>query len=431
MKSITYAHLDEQVYTTTLANGLQVMLLPQPAFHQTYATLTVHYGSLMNAFSPDGQSLVRLPQGTAHFLEHKIFEKADYDAFALFSQNGADANAFTTYNKTSFLFTATQHLHANLDILLDTVQTPYFTKKTVDKEKEIIAQEIKMYDDDLDWQLFMQLLRNLYPHHPLHDDMAGTVASVHQITAADLQCAYDYFYVPNNMQLLLVGNFDVDCVMQWLNDNQANKHLTSRILPQVQTANAVSPDIVKHTVCHGTVSRPKCFLGIKNLIPFEHNQAGLRLKLTMNLLLDMLLGDDSNNYLQLYQQGIIDDTFGYEFSITDDASFVAINGDSNQPQRFMHTLQALLQHAANNDELNDAHLSRVKKANLGTYLRSFNSLETLANQIMDNDYGTVGFFDIMPMLMDIKLTEIKQLAQTFFKDNAFSTVLLLPQEDNK
>lgn len=422
--------LGEQIYTTTLTNGLQVMLLPQPDFHQTYAMLTVKYGSLDDEFTPyDQYQTVKLPAGVVHFLEHKVFEKADYDAFELFSKNGADANAFTTYDKTSFLFTATQNLHANIDILLDTVQTPYFTEQTVNKEKGIIAQEINMYVDDPDWQLFMQLMRNLYPHHPLSHDVAGTVASVQQITAHDLLCAYNNFYVPNNMQLLMTGNFDVHQVSEWIAANQAQRHLLAHALPHIAHANAVATDIVAHTNAYAAIARPKCIIGVKNLVPFVHNQSGMRLKIMMNLLLDMLLGDDSDNYIKLYQQRILDDTFGYEFSITEDASFVAVSGDTDDAAQFIDALQILLQHAATNNALNEAHLQRVKKANLGAYLRSFNSLSSLANQIVDNQYQNVTFFDIAKILMDISLNEIKALAQRYFVPRAFSTVTLLPQED--
>ena len=419
--------LGEQIYTTTLKNGLQVMLLPQPDFHQTYAMLTVKYGSLDNEFITHHR--VKLPIGVAHFLEHKIFEKADYDAFELFSKNGADANAFTTYDKTSFLFTATHDLHANVDILLDTVQTPYFTPQTVNKEKAIIAQEINMYVDDPDWQLFIQLMRNLYPHYPLSYDVAGTVASVQQITADDLWCAYRNFYLPNNMQLLMTGDFDIDQVIQWISDNQAKRQLTSQPLPQLVQTDAVNPDIVHHTCQTAMITRPKCIVGVKNLVPFVHNRQGMRLKVAMNLLLDMLLGDDSCNYLKLYQQRILDDTFGYEFSITAAASFVAVSGDTNNAAQFIEALQTLLQHAATNPALNEAHLQRVKKANIGAYLRSFNSLSSLANQIVDNQYQDASFFDIVNLLTDISLDEIVNLAQRFFVPQAFSTVTLLPKED--
>lgn len=420
--------LGEQIYTTTLKNGLQVMLLPQSDFHQTYAMLTVKYGSLDNEFITAHRH-VKLPIGIAHFLEHKIFEKANYDAFELFSKNGADANAFTTYDKTSFLFTATHNLHANIDILLDTVQTPYFTPQTVNKEKAIIAQEINMYVDDPDWQLFMQLMRNLYPHYPLSHDVAGTVTSVQQITADDLWCAYRNFYLPNNMQLLMTGDFDVNQVIKWVNDNQNKRQLTSQSLPQLVQTNAVNPDIVHHTCQTAMITRPKCIIGVKNLVPFVHNRQGMRLKVAMNLLLDMLLGDDSCNYLKLYQQRILDDTFGYEFSITAAASFVAISGDTNNADQFIKTLQTLLQHAVTNPALNEAHLQRVKKANIGAYLRSFNSLSSLANQIVDNQYQNANFFDIVTLLMDISLDEIIDLARRFFVPQAFSTVTLLPKED--
>ena len=168
MKVKKYDQFKESCYQAQLDNGLTVTLLPKAGYHKTYATFTTNYGSIDNTFVPAGSTeMQRFPDGIAHFLEHKMFEKADHDAFQIFGQYGASANAFTSFTKTSYLFSATRHLQDNLMTLLDFVQDPYFTPATVDKEKGIIGQEIEMYDDDPSWRLYFGMIGNLYPNHPL------------------------------------------------------------------------------------------------------------------------------------------------------------------------------------------------------------------------------------------------------------------------
>lgn len=185
MKKIVYDQLQETLYTETLDNGLTVTLLPKNEFHKTYALFTTNYGSIDNTFVPLGKGeMVTVPDGIAHFLEHKLFEKEDGDVFQKFGKFGASANAFTSFTRTSYLFSSTEKVKENLMTLIDFVQDPYFTEETVNKEKGIIAQEIQMYDDEPDWRLFFGLLSNLYPKHPLHIDIAGTVDSIMEIGRA-------------------------------------------------------------------------------------------------------------------------------------------------------------------------------------------------------------------------------------------------------
>ena len=223
-----YAQIKETLYTETLANGLKVYLLPKNDFQKTYGLFTTDYGSIDNTFVPIGQEeMIEVPDGIAHFLEHKMFEKEDGDVFQKFGQQGASANAFTSFTKTSYLFSTTDQVTQNLETLLDFVQSPYFTKETVEKEKGIIGQEIQMYLDDPNWRLFFGILGNLYPKHPLHIDIAGTVASIAEITAEDLYTSYNTFYHPSNMTLFVVGKMDPEALMAFIRDNQAAKELSA------------------------------------------------------------------------------------------------------------------------------------------------------------------------------------------------------------
>src|SRR5699024_5710194 len=206
MHKKSYPLLNETLYEEILANGLKVLLLPKKNFHKTYGLFSTNYGSIDNKFGYAGEDLQQVPDGIAHFLEHKMFEKKEGDAFQLFGKLGASANAFTSFTRTSYLFSATENIKKNLLTLLDFVQDPYFTEETVEKEKGIIGQEIQMYQDDPNWRLFFGILQNLYPKHPLHIDIAGTIASIEKITAADLYRCYQVFYHPANMTLFVVGN---------------------------------------------------------------------------------------------------------------------------------------------------------------------------------------------------------------------------------
>ena len=234
MHKRVYKQFNETLYSETLTNGLRVNILPKKGFHKTYSTFLTNFGSIDRTFIPLGQSdYVTQPAGIAHFLEHKMFDKKGYDAFDLFGKYGADSNAFTSFTKTSYLFSATQNIHENLDILLNFVQEPYFTKESVAKEKGIIGQEIQMYDDDPDWKLYMGILGNLYPHHPVHLDIAGTVASIAEITVDDLYTAYQTFYHPANMDLFVVGNIDPEETLTWIKENQAKKRRFVRIFAPI------------------------------------------------------------------------------------------------------------------------------------------------------------------------------------------------------
>src|SRR5699024_4753107 len=209
MKHNYYQQIEEDIYSEILPNGLRVYILPKKEMAKTFSIFTTNYGSIDQSFVPlNEKDITHVPDGIAHFLEHKLFEKEDRDVFQDFSKQGASANAFTSFTKTAYLFSATSNIQKNLETLIDFVQDPYFSEESVEKEKGIIAQEIKMYDDQPDWRAFFGTIKSLYHHHPVQIDIAGTVESIHKITKDDLYTCYHTFYHPSNMTLFVAGNVD-------------------------------------------------------------------------------------------------------------------------------------------------------------------------------------------------------------------------------
>ncbi|MFZ2558160.1 MAG: pitrilysin family protein, partial [Lactococcus raffinolactis] len=219
-----YPQVGETLYKEVLDNGLLVYYLPKPEFNKTYGLFTTNFGSLDTRFVPRGGSdMQTFPEGIAHFLEHKLFEKKDGDAMNFFGTLGANSNAFTSFTRTSYLFSTMENVEPNVELLLDFVQEPYFTQASVEKEQGIITQEIQMYQDDADFRLFFGLLQNLYPESPLAADIAGTPKSIRRISAEDLYENYRTFYHPGNMTLFLTGPFEVSEMSDLVAKNQAEK----------------------------------------------------------------------------------------------------------------------------------------------------------------------------------------------------------------
>ncbi|MEK2535359.1 pitrilysin family protein [Tetragenococcus halophilus] len=412
-------------------NQQTLFILPKREFHKTYGLFSTNYGSIDNEFAYQGEKRKKVPDGIAHFLEHKMFEKKEGDIFQEFGRLGASANAFTSFTKTSYLFSATDHIKDNLLTLLDFVQAPYFTPETVEKEKGIIAQEIQMYQDNPDWQLFFGLLQNLYPKHPLHIDIAGTVNSIDKITADDLYECYQTFYHPSNMILFVVGNIDPQETMSWVKNNQAEKNFTDireiyRYFPQETTF-----DINSYSSKTMSVSRPKATLGVRG---FQENlpkgdKAQLRFRTAMNLLLQLLLGNTSKNYLRLYQEGIIDDSFGFDFSLERSFHMADFSSDTGRPEEFLQEIEDILLNFANEEEVNEENLERLKKKMLGKYFQSLNSLEFIANQFTQDLFGTLTLFDLPEIIRSIQLQDCLDAGNYLLKKEAMARFCLKPEKE--
>ncbi|GBG94599.1 peptidase M16 [Ligilactobacillus salitolerans] len=429
MKKIAYPQFKETLFRTKLDNGLTVNLLPRTGFHKNYAILTINYGAIDTVYHDQQGKEHAIPAGTAHFLEHKLFEKEDHDAFDIFGDYGADANAFTSFTKTSFMFSTTSDLKKCLNVLLDFVQEPYFSEQTVEKEKGIIGEEISMYDDDVDWQLFFGMLRNLYPQDPLNTDIAGTKETIAQINAQTLYDVYREFYRPENMDLFVVGGFDPAEVLETIASNQAGKEQHNSPQPPVQNnfLAASGSKIERLTSKKMNVTRPKSMVGVKGLQPVSPGKAGLKYKLSLELGLYLLFGESSQLFQELYQAGIVDDSFSYELEIERGYHFAVVSADTAHYQEMEQAVVKTFKHAA--DLLQNAvkQLALAKKEYLGQYIQAQNSLESIANSYEGNLFGQTTVLDQAALIQEISLADVLAAISQLCDPQVLSIYRILPE----
>lgn len=428
-----FEQINETLYTETLSNGLQVFLLPKPDYHQIYSLFSTNYGSIDNEFIPLGQEeFVHVPDGIAHFLEHKMFEKEDGDVFQKFGQQGASANAFTSFTSTSYLFSTTNRLEENLGTLLDFVQQPYFTEATVEKEKGIIGQEIQMYEDDPNWRIFFGILENLYPKHPLHIDIAGTIDSIAEITAEDLYTCYQTFYHPGNMILFVVGNFEPETLMTFIREKQEQKEFPEAPAIQRRFPEETQEDICLTNQIKMAVARPKAILGLKGLdkLP-DSGKEQLKYKTAISLLFQLLIGNTSQNYLSLYNQGLIDYSFGFEFNLERSFHFADFSGDTDRPEELLDAVEKIIRNYAQSPEVTEANLELLKKKILGKYFRSLNSLEYIANQFTQTLFDDgVTLFDMPEIIQGITLEDVLYAGRQLIDSGVFSRFYIYPESQS-
>jgi predicted Zn-dependent peptidase len=429
MKKITFDQLQEELYYEKLENGLDVYILPKKGFNKSYATFTTKYGSIDNHFVPKGEEdFTKVPDGIAHFLEHKLFEKEDGDVFQQFSKQGASANAFTSFTRTAYLFSSTSNFEQNLGTLIDFVQEPYFSESTVEKEKGIIGQEITMYDDNADWRLYFGLIQNMYKNHPVKIDIAGTTDSIAKITKDMLYQCYYTFYHPSNMLLFVIGPVDVNETMNFIKENQAEKDFEQQ--PEIKRQFESEPIEVaeRKKILEMNVQTSKCLFGIKAPALELTGEEMLKNELTINLMLDQLFGKSSDNYQKLYSEGLIDETFSYDFTAEQGFGFAMLGGDTAEPDRLEQTLEDMLRDAANGNGITEEGLNKAKRKKIGAFLRAVNSPEYIANQFTRYAFNGMNLFDVVPTLEKISLEEVKSLAASFIAKERFTVCQVMPKK---
>ncbi|GGA96302.1 insulinase family protein [Macrococcus hajekii] len=400
MKKKYYAEIDETLYESTLQNGLKLFVIPKPGFQKTYVTLTTKYGSLHTDFVPYGEDkLHHTPEGIAHFLEHKMFEKEAGDMFNMFSEQGASVNAFTSYDRTSYLFTAVDHVEENIRLLLEMVQKPYFSAESVQKEIGIIAEEIKMYQEQPNYRLYYQTLQGMYHQHPVRQDIAGTLNSISEVTADTLYDCYYTFYRPENMVMFIVGHVDPEQITAFIEAHQFTAY-TEQYQPVLKEIDEPASVKAHEVTSPSDVSRPKLMLGIKS--DCHHmNHPLIQTEFEMMFIMELLFGEQSDFYHELLNDGLIDDSFGYSFVLEPTFSHMLIAGTTNEPDKLKERLLNRLKET----ELDEKAFRRLVKQTTGEYIASFNSLEYIANQFTRYYFNGAILFDIVNVLDQINLED--------------------------
>ncbi|WP_066193696.1 MULTISPECIES: EF-P 5-aminopentanol modification-associated protein YfmH [Gracilibacillus] len=428
MKHKHYQQIDEHIYSETLPNGLRVFILPKHEMAKTFAIFTTNYGSIDQRFVPLGeQEAQTVPDGIAHFLEHKLFEKEDRDVFQDFSKAGASANAFTSFTKTAYLFSATSKIKENVKTLVDFVQDPYFSEASVEKEKGIIAQEIRMYDDQPDWRAFFGTIKSLYHDHPVQIDIAGTVDSIQDITKEDLYTCYHTFYHPSNMVLCIAGNVDPDEMMSMIRDNQAAKEFAEPTEIERHFPDEPSQVADKELTISMPVSVPKALVGIKEVdLPTDPKQF-MKKEWMADIVLDHLFSRSGSAYERLYESGLIDQSFSCENNFERDFGFSVIGGNSKEPEKLAEQIKHELL-SISPDSLTESHFERIKRKKVGQLLRAMNSLEFIANQYTHYQLLNIDFFDSIEWLENLTYQEITDFIKNWISEDRLSVCMVKGDE---
>lgn len=378
MHEVKIDRVGESYFEMRHPSGLQIFIYPKLQSHSTYAVFGTNYGSIDNVFRrSDEQEVTRVPAGIAHYLEHKMFENEDgVDSFAKYAKTGANANAYTSFDKTCYLFSCTDHVYESLEILLDFVQKPYFTEQTVQKEQGIIGQEIRMYDDDPGWRVLFNMLSAMYEKHPVKLDIAGSVESIAEITPELLYQCHHTFYNLNNMALCVVGNVEIEKVLA----------LCDKMLQPsepVQVERIFEPerqDVLKHRVCEkGSVGTPIFYMGFKEA---AQHRATTAQSAQTEVLMEALCGDSSPLFRRLLDAGLINESsFGSEYFEGPGYAAVVFSGESKDPDTVAAEILKELADARKNG-LDPALFADAKKSVYGHAIAGFNSVENLANSLI-------------------------------------------------
>ncbi|MBQ2739715.1 MAG: insulinase family protein [Oscillibacter sp.] len=402
MKQLFYSRIGESVYKETLSNGLEILVVPRSGFAKKYAFFATRYGGMDTRFHLDGQWL-DTPAGIAHYLEHKMFDTEEGNALQELATNGAEPNAFTSNAMTGYYFDSTEHFEENLRILLSFVSIPYFTEESVEKERGIIGQEIRMIEDNPDWQLYTRMMQCLYGENPVRTPIAGTVESISHITAQTLYHCHKAFYNPANMVLTVVGDVDPKRVVE----------IAREILP-AEKGGVIRRDYgnepmevyEKESSLTMEVSSPQFLVGFK-CRPAGEGEEYLRLAAIGDIACDILLGDSSPLYLRLYDEGLINTSFGGSFEMLPGVAYLYAGGDSKESRRVAREIFLEAQRLVR-EGIDEDFYQRTCRAAFGSNLRGLNSFENVAVSLTEgyfNGYDPFRFPEIFDSITKADIVE--------------------------
>ena len=416
-----YPAVKEMVYRTRLSNGLTVALLPKKEFKEVYGSVTVQFGSVDTLVTEVDGYVKEYPAGIAHFLEHKLFEREDAsDLMSAFTSLGADSNAFTSFTKTSYLFSATDYFLENLDLLDELVTSAQFTEDSILREQDIIQQEREMYQDDPDSCLFFSTLANLYPGTPLATDIVGSEESISQINLTNLQENFTRFYKPVNMSLFFVGNFDVERVQDYFE----SKELKDLDVQEVVREKLVLQDVKQTDSMRMEVSSPKLAIGIRGKQEVAEADC-YRYHILLKLLFAMMFGWTSDRFQKLYESGKIDASLSLEVEVTSRFHFVMLTMDTKEPVALSHQFKKAIRNFTKDIDITEDHLDIIKREMFGEFFSSMNSLEFIATQYDAFEHGET-IFDLPKILQEITLEDVLDAGHHLIDDGDIVDFTIFP-----
>ena len=411
MEIIESLKIKEKVYIEKLENGLTVMIVPRNTTNKKYVIWGTHFGSNDNHFiMPKTREEVYVPDGVAHFLEHKMFEQeSGINSLDTLMALGVDANAYTTNNHTAYLFETTDHFEEALDELMDYVQHPYFTDENVEKEKGIIAQEIGMYDDDPGWRLYINALDCMYKNNAIKIDIAGTVESISKIDKEVLYKCYNTFYHPSNMLLVVCGNFEPEKMLAGIKRRLIDKEKQGeieRIYPKEE-------DKINKTYNEEKmeVSMPLFMIGFKDKINSKNK---VQKHIAIEILMNMLIGKSSDLYQRLYKEGILLAQPDLDYEFTDDYAHVLIGGQSKNPEKIKEEL--LKEIEKQKEKFDEERFERMKKKVYGDYVVEYNNISDVSRMLLSDYFKGINSFDYIEQYQTVTKEYVQEILREVFDE---------------
>lgn len=416
-----YPSIRETLYSDTCQNGLRVFLLQKKGFSKTYATLSTTLGG-MNQSILKGNEEIQLPEGIAHFLEHKLFEQNGKDVSIDFATLQAKVNAFTQNNKTTYLFTGTDKILENIDLLLQFVLSANFTEEGIKKEVDIITQEINMYMDNPHVKIYHSVMKQMFPNHPASSEILGDVESISQLNKETLEIAHKAFYNPSQMILFIAGNVDVEETMRHILESQSNTEMNLEYtIPEIPED--YKPIEVKQSFIEADISSPQLLMGVK--LPVYHEKDLVRHDLILGMLLDVLFGKSSDFYQDLLTRELINDSFSKEATLDPSHSYILIGGESKQTDELEFCIRKRLL-TASQISISEERFIQMKKRFIGSFVQAFNYIEFIANNFSKYYFQGHSLFEMLELYQDITIEDIYEMSHELEKEEFFTSVVMNP-----
>ena len=419
MQVIENLKVKEKLYIEKLENGLTVMIIPKPGVEKKYMIWGTNYGSNDNKFIvPGEEEITEVPNGVAHFLEHKLFEQENgTNSLDVLTALGVNANAYTTNDHTAYLFECTDNFYEAMDELMDYVQHPYFTDENVEKEKGIIGQEIRMYDDYPDWRVYLNVMQAMYHENPIKIDITGTIETINKIDKEILYKCYKTFYNPSNMAIVLAGDFKPEDMLEEVKKRLVDKKTSGeikRIYPKEEET------IVKKEIEQTLeVSQPIFTIGIKDTrkeCALESKNEIVKKHIAMEILLNLLLGRSSKLYKKLYQEGIIYGVPSLDYEFGKNYAHVLIAGQSKDPkalyEKFKEGVKELKEKGIVEEDF-----GRAKKMIYGGYVKEYNDVQDIARMFLADYFKGINSFDYLEEIEGINVEYLNQVLNDVFKED--------------
>ena len=418
MQIIENSQIKEKVYIEKLENGLTIMIIPKSGIQKKYAIWGTNYGSVDNKFIVPGETdVTSVPDGVAHFLEHKMFEQENgTNSLDTLTKLGVNANAYTTTNHTAYLFECTENFYEALDELMDYLQHPYFTDENVEKEKGIIAQEINMYNDYPEWEVYMNAMKAMYHNNPVKIDIAGTVESISKIDTDILYTWYNTFYHPSNMVMCFAGEFEPENLLE---------EVKKRLLPkenegEIKRIYVSEPEeiVKKEEIKKMEVSMPMFVIGIKDSIKGNNEiveEAIIKRHIAIEIILNLIIGKSSKLYKKLYEQGLLmeEPYLDYEFDKT--YRHITITGKSTNPKKILKNIQEEILNLKNNG-IDETAFQRIKKMLYGRTVKEFTDVSDICRMFLNDYFKGINSFNYLENYKQISSSYTMQILEEVFKE---------------